>query len=145
MYVLIWKKLLFYYFNYSFPETCYSLYVFRSSFMPFYKMLQLCFHIGAVPFFVNLFSNILWFCTECEWDFIPLISSLMLLENRKATTYVFNSIQLPYQFFISFPFFLYLIISVSKDNSVSHFNICKTYFVPLSVTWERTSVFWFFF
>lgn len=51
-------------------------------------MLQLRFHIGAVSFLLNLFSNILQLYSQCEalLAFIPHYPSRYCWEKREATT-----------------------------------------------------------
>lgn len=66
IYVLIWKNYIFIVLIIPFQKHGISFYLFRTDFMTAHKMLQLRFHIGAVPFLVNLFSNILQLYSHCE-------------------------------------------------------------------------------
>lgn len=59
IYVLIWKNYVFIVLIIPFQKRGISFYLFRPDFMTAHKMLQLRFHFGAVPFLVNLFSDIL--------------------------------------------------------------------------------------
>lgn len=68
------EKLHFYYVNDSFQKHGLSFHLFRTSFMPLNKMLWLCFHIGAVPFLVNVVSHILQFIAHVN-EISPLVSN----------------------------------------------------------------------